>query len=139
MTSFGTTLFRMITRKCDSDFQTLGCARGSKKYKDYKWGELNIYLDIHRERTRTGTWDNWPRPSEKYLETDRAEWGEQYPKVSSRPHWKSNYISPDVLDQYEEAIKRGGPKKKGFSWDEPPYYPHEAPGGVGGPGGISKS
>jgi len=104
-----------------------------QKYKDYKWGELNNYLDIHRERTRTGTWGNWPKPSECFLETDRAEWGEMYPKVGAKSHWKQNYISADVLDQYEEAIKRGGPKKKGFSWDEPPYYPHEAPGGVGGP------
>jgi len=95
--------------------------------KDAKYGEFNAYLDIHVERTKNNTWGNWPKPSAVFLESDRVL--ETYPKVSSKPHWKQNYISPDVLDQYEAAVKRGGPKKKGFSWDIPPYYPHKGPGG----------
>jgi len=93
-------------------------------------GEWNMYLDIHQDREKNGTWGDYPKPSAFYLRSERMV--EMYPKVSAKPHWKHNYISPDVLDQYEEAIKRGGPKKKGFSWDEPPYWPHDGPNGQGG-------
>lgn len=79
-----------------------------EEYKDKKLGEYNQYLDIHLEREKNNSWGNFPKPSPKWLQADRQR--ETYPKISAKPHWKQNYMSPDVLEQYEAAIKRGGPR-----------------------------
>jgi len=79
-----------------------------EEYKDKKLGEYNLYLDIHLEREKNDSWGDFPKPSQKWLEADRQR--EMYPRISAKPHWKQNYMAPDVLDQYDEAIKRGGPR-----------------------------
>jgi len=99
--------------------------------KTKKLGEYNIYIDIHTEREKNNSWGNYPKPSQKWLEADREV--ETYPKLSAKPNWKQNYMSPDMLEEYDEAVKRGGPKRRGYHPEvhcsgSPPEW--DAPGGM---------